>query len=113
MLEIQGQELYIRFVLMTGITWTPSCGNSYVSSYPENNGHTLHEVSRLTLTPAIALKRKMALGRLPNKSLAPVRNPLPKEKFRNENLLWALRRQSAWKWTRKAGKQKAESDNEE
>lgn len=48
----------------------------------------------LTLTPAIDLNRKMALGRLPNKSRAPVKNPFPSEKFRNENRLCARRRHS-------------------
>ena len=48
------------------------------------------------------LNRKMALGKLPKRSLAPVRNPLPREKLRKENCLCARRRQSVWKCTRKA-----------
>lgn len=44
---------------------------------------------QLTSTPAIDLNKNIALGKLPKRSLAPVRKPLPREKFRNENLLWA------------------------
>jgi len=62
-------------------------------------------------TPAIDLKRKMAEGRDPNKSRAPVRKPLPKLKLRYENRLCARRSESVWKWTKKAAHQLCAQDH--
>jgi len=56
-------------------------------------------------TPAMDLKRKMAEGRDPNKSRAPVRKPFPRLKLRYENRLWARRNERVWKWTKKAAHQ--------
>ncbi len=47
---------------------------------------------------------KIALGNPPSMSLAPAKNPLPMQKFRNDNFLFARLTTSDWKCARKAGK---------
>lgn len=61
--------------------------NSVLHCVISKNSMVYSRKDPLTSTSAMDLNRNIALGKLPKRSLAPVRKPLPREKFRNENLL--------------------------